>query len=330
MRKKRGELTAVIPRSFASLPKLFPAWMTANKNFSSTWRRKWPAARTPEISSPETNSAVDSVTPRSQFALVTVQKFRLSVREYEVALSRRDASPPRAQFALVSVRPRSQLDSSFNRFVNTSRTAFSGRMFFSIPRSASTIRSREVTSTVPFIGVLNSPIFALSVKVSIGPCQLFCFTTSRTGSPAFSCNISSNDRSTDAIIAAFERLCAIVIRKFRLASILPHHLNATPARLFAAARALHPRITIVPFQLVTSHPSDRCEQPSAGHTCSLVSTRPFARKSGTYPILEIALLCEISDVSHTRVHEALPKHCSIDRPVRFDLAGAWSSPRSWN
>jgi hypothetical protein len=110
--------------------------------------------------------------------------------------------------------------------------------------------------------------------------------------------------------------------------------SASPKRyaihLFAAARALHPRITIVPFQLVTSHPSDRCEQPSAGPTCSLVSTRPCARKSGTYPILEIALLCEISDVSHTRVHEALPKHCSIDRPVRFNLAGVWSIPRSWN
>src|SRR6202041_2530304 len=94
----------------------------------------------------------------------------------------------------------------------------------------------------------------------------------------------------------------------------------TPAHLFAAARALHPRITIVPFQLVTSHPSDHCEEPSTGHTCSLVSTRPFAWKSGTYPITKNTPLCEIPNVSHTRIHEAPPKHCSIDRPVRFDRA----------
>jgi signal transduction histidine kinase len=76
-----------------------------------------------------------------------------------------------------------------------------------MPRSASTISSWSVTSTVPFIGVLNKPIFALSWKLSVDPCQLFCFTTSRTGSPATPLNISLNSRSTDSTAAALERLC---------------------------------------------------------------------------------------------------------------------------
>jgi hypothetical protein len=72
--------------------------------------------------------------------------------------------------------------------------------------------SFSVTSIVPLIGVLTKPIFAESVKINIDPCQLFSFTTNRRGSPGSACNIWLNERSTDAIMSAFGRLCEIVIR----------------------------------------------------------------------------------------------------------------------
>src|ERR1700685_4021315 len=65
---------------------------------------------------------------------------------------------------------------------------------------------------VPLMDELNNPIFAESVKLNIDPCQLFSFTTNRTGSPASPCNIWLNERSTDSIMSAFGRLCEIVIR----------------------------------------------------------------------------------------------------------------------
>ena len=83
-----------------------------------------------------------------------------------------------------------------------------------MPRSASIISSLSVTSTVPFIGELIKPIFALSWKLSVDPCQLFCFTTSRTGSPAASWDISFNERSTASMAPALVRLCATVMRMF--------------------------------------------------------------------------------------------------------------------
>ena len=51
----------------------------------------------------------------------------------------------------------------------------------SMPRSASIVRSRSVTSIVPWIGVLINPIFAVRAKVKVEPCQFRCCTASLTG-----------------------------------------------------------------------------------------------------------------------------------------------------
>ena len=55
------------------------------------------------------------------------------------------------------------------RFVNISRAVFSGTRRFSIPKSASTVMSWSVTSTVPLIGVLIIPIFAERANVNTDP-----------------------------------------------------------------------------------------------------------------------------------------------------------------
>ena len=110
---------------------------------------------------------------------------------------------------------RNHFNSPLIRFPIAARAVFSETRRFSTPRSTSSVRSWSVTSTVPFMGVLSKPNFALSEKLSIDPCQLFCCTTSRTGSPATPWNTSLNERSTDSMISALERSCEIVIRMSR-------------------------------------------------------------------------------------------------------------------
>src|SRR5580704_3903538 len=138
--------------------------------------------------------------------------------EYKSAHARRRSwlVPLRKAVAQICEYPNEgHLSNPFTRLPMTSRASFSGIRPLSNPRSASTVTSWSVTVTVPSIGVLNKPHFAVSEKVSTDPCQLRCLTSNRTGNPGACSNISSNERSTVFMTSALELLCEIVIRMFR-------------------------------------------------------------------------------------------------------------------
>ena len=66
------------------------------------------------------------------------------------------------------------VNSPLNFVVSTSRAFSSDTSRSNMPRSASIVTSRSVTSIVPLIGELMKPIFALRANVSVDPCQFFC------------------------------------------------------------------------------------------------------------------------------------------------------------
>jgi hypothetical protein len=122
------------------------------------------------------------------------------------------------------------LNSPFTRLPMTSRASFSGIRPLSSPRSASIVTSWSATVTVPSIGVLSKPHFALSEKVSTDPCQLRCLTINLTGNPGAPSNRSLNERSTAFMTSALELLCEIVIRMFRPRANPVQHLTTAENR----------------------------------------------------------------------------------------------------